>query len=155
MDQQIKVDLLLSDYEEVAAQAVDNGIDLTTQVFFSFMHLLRFNKIWMKVWDRSYNSGFLSILLPCVKIYFDFYIHFLFVFSSPSDLTALSLLEEFTFSLFCCVFLKLRSPFWFLNSLLKEFTANWNYIQSVFFSTTILTTIGEKKKEFWKMHNDT
>ena len=34
MDQQIKVDLLLSDYEEVAAQAVDNGIDLTTQVFF-------------------------------------------------------------------------------------------------------------------------
>ena len=33
MDQQIKVDLLLSDYEEVAAQAVDNGIDLTTQVF--------------------------------------------------------------------------------------------------------------------------
>jgi len=49
-----RVDLLLSDYEEVAAQAVDNGIDLTTQ----------------------------------------------------------------------------------------EFTANWNYIQSVFFSTTILTTIG-------------
>ena len=27
----LKVDLLLSDYEEVAAQAVDNGIDLTTQ----------------------------------------------------------------------------------------------------------------------------
>ena len=26
-----QVDLLLSDYEEVAAQAVDNGIDLTTQ----------------------------------------------------------------------------------------------------------------------------
>ena len=36
MDQQIKVDLLLSDYEEVAAQAVDNGIDLTTQVFFFY-----------------------------------------------------------------------------------------------------------------------
>ena len=36
MDQQIKVDLLLSDYEEVAAQAVDNGIDLTTQVFFVY-----------------------------------------------------------------------------------------------------------------------
>ena len=28
----------------------------------------------------------------------------LFVISSPSDLTVLSLLEEFTFSLFCCVF---------------------------------------------------
>ena len=40
MDQQIKVDLLLSDYEEVAAQAVDNGIDLTTQVFFSFFYLV-------------------------------------------------------------------------------------------------------------------
>ena len=78
MDQQIKVDLLLSDYEEVAAQAVDNGIDLTTQVFFIF--------------------------LPCVELYFDFYIHFLFVFSSPSDLTALSLLEEFTFSLFFAFF---------------------------------------------------
>ena len=37
MDQQIKVDLLLSDYEEVAAQAVDNGIDLTTQVFFFYV----------------------------------------------------------------------------------------------------------------------
>ena len=43
MDQQIKVDLLLSDYEEVAAQAVDNGIDLTTQVFF-FYALAAFSK---------------------------------------------------------------------------------------------------------------
>ena len=66
MDQQIKVDLLLSDYEEVAAQAVDNGIDLTTQVF-SFMNLLRFDKIWMKVWGRSYNSGFF-IVLPSVEL---------------------------------------------------------------------------------------
>ena len=41
MDQQIKVDLLLSDYEEVAAQAVDNGIDLTTQVFFHSFTLCR------------------------------------------------------------------------------------------------------------------
>ena len=61
MDQQIKVDLLLSDYEEVAAQAVDNGIDLTTQVFFSFMHLLRSDKIWMEVWDRT----------PSVELYFN------------------------------------------------------------------------------------
>ena len=118
--------------------------------FFSFMYLLRFDKIWIKVWDRSYNSGFFFILLSCVELYFDFYIHFLFVISSPSDLTALSLLEDFTFSLFCCVFLKLLSLFWFLNSLLKEFTPNWNYIQSVFFSTTILTTIGENKKNYGK-----
>ena len=49
--------------------------------FFSFMYLLRFDKIWIKVWDRSYNSCFFFILLSCVELYFDFYIHFLFVIS--------------------------------------------------------------------------
>ena len=61
MDQQIKVDLLLSDYEEVAAQAVDNGIDLSTQVFFIYA----FPAFWYNL-DESMGS-----ILPSVEIYFN------------------------------------------------------------------------------------
>ena len=41
----------------------------------------------------------------------------------------------------------LRLSFWviyssLLNHLLQDFTVSWDYVQSIFFSTTILTTIG-------------
>ena len=124
MDQQIKVDLLLSDYEEVAAQAVDNGIDLTTQVFFHSFTLCR------TIFRFLYSFS--------LCVFFPFRLNCTFTFRGVHFFTVL------------LRFLKLLSPFWFLNSLLKEFTANWNYIQSVFFSTTILTTIGKNKKNFGK-----
>ena len=40
----------------------------------------------------------------------------------------------------------------FLRPLLQDFTVSWDYVQSIFFSTTILTTIGKIWQiGFWKI----
>ena len=117
--------------------------------FFYFMHLLHFDKIWMKVWDRSDNSVFFHSFTYCRTIFQSLDAFSLWVFF-PFRLNCTFTFRGVHFFTVLLRFLKLLSPFWFLNSLLKEFTANWNYIQSVFFSTTILTTIGKNKKNYGK-----